>query len=607
MAYKFTASTRKVDLSIQPVSTITAGTPTNTPSPPSGNLMTWNNQTQTWQPVTSINSSEPTVVITHGWNGQIADTGWTASMASALYKQANGNANILGYDWHAQAVSIPGQAAVSVPIDVLAEGLSGAAASARRGNLEGVTLANDLHNLGVNDSNLQLIGHSNGGAVVGSAASNLLALGGQPVERITTLDAPNLSLGEVPAADLGAVVGGIVPPWTLLTRVNAMQYVHANTASQVEVYYSDGVLGRSVFGLGSPLLGSSATNVFNGRIYPNTQNFDPFDFSTYDHFRIPGWYLQTVAAAPGQGQFVAGINWAITSPNAGNWQAGNFTEQGYNTGVFGQTSVTQQNVQHLVNVTVDGFEDGTNWLGQQAQVFMRDAGNAAVGIFGGNGSQLQGGIRPADGSGGNGYLYRDVSIPQNASYLTYDLMVRTPSAGDFLTVSLGSEVIDYQPLDTADTSFRTVDPIFVGDYAGQTETLLFTLNHVGTGTPLILLDNITFSAVPQPGDANGDSKVDIDDSGHRADQLRSDRVDLEPGRLQRGRHGGRQRSGYHFDQLRPDFRRVGRRRRLCRSRARWRSSPSDCWVCLVSHGESGGRRRGILPRCPAAVDSCRLA
>ena len=84
MAYKFTASTRKVDLSIQPVSTITAGTPTNTPSPPSGNLMTWNNQTQTWQPVTSIISSEPTVVITHGWNGQIADTGWTASMASAL-------------------------------------------------------------------------------------------------------------------------------------------------------------------------------------------------------------------------------------------------------------------------------------------------------------------------------------------------------------------------------------------------------------------------------------------------------------------------------------------------------------------------------------------
>ena len=73
-------------------------------------------------------------------------------------------------------MSIPGQAAVSVPIDVLAEGLSGATASARRGNLEGVTLANDLHNLGVNDSNLQLIGHSNGGAVVGSAASNFLPL-----------------------------------------------------------------------------------------------------------------------------------------------------------------------------------------------------------------------------------------------------------------------------------------------------------------------------------------------------------------------------------------------------------------------------------------------
>jgi hypothetical protein len=44
-----------------------------------------------------------------------------------------------------------------------------------------------------------------------------------------------------------------------------------------------------------------------------------------------------------------------------------------------------------------------------------------------------------------------------------------------------------------------IDPIFIGDFAGQTETLLFTLNHVGDGTPSILLDNVTFSAVPEPG------------------------------------------------------------------------------------------------------------
>jgi hypothetical protein len=61
---------------------------------------------------------------------------------------------------------------------------------------------------------------------------------------------------------------------------------------------------------------------------------------------------------------------------------------------------------------------------------------------------------------------------------------------------LGNRIIFYQPLNTADSDFQTVTPIFVGDFAGQTATLLFTLNHVADGTPSILLDNITFSAVP---------------------------------------------------------------------------------------------------------------
>jgi hypothetical protein len=115
-------------------------------------------------------------------------------------------------------------------------------------------------------------------------------------------------------------------------------------------------------------------------------------------------------------------------------------------------------------------------------MFMRDAGNFAVKLF----------------SGSDGYLWQEVSVPQDACYLTFDLMNETPAAGDFLTVSLGDEIIYYKALNSADADFWTVYPIFIGDFAGQTTKLLFALNHVGEGTPSLLLDNITFLAAPEP-------------------------------------------------------------------------------------------------------------
>jgi hypothetical protein len=120
-------------------------------------------------------------------------------------------------------------------------------------------------------------------------------------------------------------------------------------------------------------------------------------------------------------------------------------------------------------------------------MFMRNVGNFAVKLM----------------PHSDAYLYRDISIANDASYLTFDLKVETPDARDFLTVSLGDEIIYYKALNTADSDFWTVDPIFIGDFAGKTDTLLFTLNQVGTGTPSILLDNITFLAVPEPSTLAG--------------------------------------------------------------------------------------------------------
>jgi hypothetical protein len=267
-----------------------------------------------------------------------------------------------------------------------------------------------------------------------------------------------------------------------------MQYVDVKSASQVEVYYSGLEAGRHAFGFGEPLIASNGGNRFNGLIYPGTVT-DPNNTNQWDHFRIIDWYCgkDGTPKSPGPKQFIAGIDWSILSADAGSFKAGTYAEQSLNSGVFGQFTPAQLPPVTLKKVWWDSFDTVSdyiqNWLGQHADLFLcGDIGNAVARIT----------------SGSDGYLWQEMFIPQNASYLTFDLKVETPEAGDFLTVSLDNEIIYYKALSTADSNFWTVDPIFIGNFAGQMETLLFALNHAGSGTSSILLDNITFSVTLPP-------------------------------------------------------------------------------------------------------------
>jgi len=455
-------------------------------TPPSGQVKRWDGNS--WHPVSSwsnngIDPSKPTVVIAHGWGGAIDGSTNNPTMisniAAALFDQ-DSSANILAWDWREQAAVSNG----GLVYDIRAEGLKGAALCATRGSIQGVSLAHELQNLHIGNDNLQLIGHSNGGAVVGAAGSEL-ARSGQTVKRITTLDTPNLTLSEVPFA------GTLVFPNLSLksTTVNAMQYVHPEAATQVEVYYSGppGDAGRAAFGFGAPIA-ATYSNVFNGQVYADiaVDLLSPSTWDNIDHLRIPARYSKGRSGAnPGQDQFVAAIDWSILSPNATTnpWRSANAAEQGFDTGVFKTTSITAPASIFLAKRSVDDFTNGNRWFGQHASIVAVDNnGNCAA--------QLR--------SGSDGYLFRDVSIPADAYYLTFDLKIQTPGSGDFLTVSLGDELLFYKALDAIDGDFKTVDPIYVGEFAGQTETLLFALNHVGSETPSILIDNVTFSAVPEP-------------------------------------------------------------------------------------------------------------
>lgn len=421
------------------------------------------------------------MVIAHGWHDSL-ESSWSGDIASSLTVQSkDGKVAILGWDWSAGSTGKVGTSSTpglfpSVAADLFTAGLVNASWSASNGKQQGKLLAEDMQKIGIDPSRMQLIGHSNGSAVVGSAA-NLIASKLGRVERITLLDAPNLYLGEIPQADVLLVETPL--KILLLTSVNAGQYVNINSAWQIENYFSNGIEGRSALGFGSPINNSS--NVFNGRVYPG--NIWYGGDLAYDHSRIHDWYA--IHSDPDNAD-LAGVNWSILNPENG-WRAGQFTEQGYNTAIFGTRSVGAQQFIRTVTGVIDTFDGIFDWAGQHAESLVADANH---------------GLSAGLSTGSDGYLVRELTIPTDADFMTFDFKVVTPGA--YLTVQFGEDVIFYENfLDVTD--WMTSESLFVGQWAGETNELIFILHKNSDDTALIYVDNITFEhvevgafAVPEP-------------------------------------------------------------------------------------------------------------
>ena len=428
----------------------------------SGHLLMWNG-TQ-WQPlestvgprgVSALDTSKPTDVITHGWNDSISDSNWTASLAQAIQNQQP-NANILAWDWSAQAVSNPNDPTEypNILADIDAEGLNGAAASARRGAIQGVELANELHALGVNDATLSLIGHSNGGAVIGTAASRLIELAsGVKIDSLTTLDTPELQLTELPI-----IYQKLLNSAYLNTRDYAMQYIDPSAAHNVSDYYSS---DRAAFGFGAswqPTVTNAANLDVSGFLSP----------LSIQHLSILNWYIGEIG-----GSSVSSAPTMMADGTA-------------DPTITGNTSLAVTNGTgrlHPITGLTDLFGAGTTSSGINATPVPRPSGDGySVRIAG----------------AGDGYLFKTITLPSNAEYLDFSIEVDAGTFNDFLTVSFGSEILYYRDFSVNDGALTTVDPIYIGDLAGQTRTLLFALNYGGTGSPSALIDNVSVYAVPEP-------------------------------------------------------------------------------------------------------------
>ncbi|WP_293196914.1 MULTISPECIES: choice-of-anchor K domain-containing protein [unclassified Microcoleus] len=136
------------------------------------NFNTWGNNGFQSRP---IDPNQNTYVITHGWNNtggnaknNFTPADWVAEKAQVIREQ-DPNANIVAMDWESGAKT----------------DYSKAAANTKEA---GQKLGEYLNNIGVNPKKLELIGHSLGGHIVGSAGAKYRELTGNLINLITALD-----------------------------------------------------------------------------------------------------------------------------------------------------------------------------------------------------------------------------------------------------------------------------------------------------------------------------------------------------------------------------------------------------------------------------------
>jgi hypothetical protein len=454
-------------------SQVVPGTPSVNPGagtlPPPGQALTgrlrhWDGSA--WSaPLTSTSQldpaekQKPTVVITHGWHGSVTDPAFTQKA------QSLGNSyDIFTWDWHGEANPYN----YATPLDEINDrGLTGAALATANGSWEGIRLSRDLTALGLDPSQMQLIGHSAGAAVIGTAAKNLEQSTGKEVQRLTLLDAPNLQLKEVPQSVIEPIIQAVVNPLKVdplfyikwrTSSVNALQYVDNHSVEQVEVYYSS---ARGSLGFGTALPNPTADgNIWNGDVYA-ASDFDQLKQGG-EHTRMPSWY-------------------AALNPNLPSQTHGNYTERSVNSGTF--DPVVQEIFRNETTpMTTLDFNDGSVWSGQHAVPTLQPDGHYSMRLF----------------ENSDGYLFKTIEIPDDAYYMTFDFKIENAGDGDYLSTSFESSLLGLLDLSTAGTDFTTTDPMFVGNLDGQTGMLLFALNSQGSVNASLLLDNITFYSVPEP-------------------------------------------------------------------------------------------------------------
>jgi pimeloyl-ACP methyl ester carboxylesterase len=507
-------------------------------SPPqSDTLEQYNSATNQWvAPFSFPDTGQPVIVLNFGWNSN-SDT--LLALASAISNRLPG-VYIYTWDWANFPNDPKGDANPNEKSTVadfalffdwfnlygggnINQFLAGDNAFEREliacmtnAAKQGMLLGNSLfaHGIRPDRQNIHLIGSSFGGIVSAQAAETLRIRTGSKVKQITTLDTPALYL-----------------PY-------AIDYVKPESAERVEVLYYNchGVawnafdaptVGLAMGATGGPLI-SSASNILNFQLNPWYYNsFIYFPL----HFRAVDWYLESVnASALNCDGNPYGFGWsALLNPlQCNNWPLGNKAETMGGRGCL--TPIAELGVEaglKMVDKAKDEFTSANTWLTNQFVAAWDEEGSSGLyvttpmllkqNLMSANSLSEYGKtgfVALDEGADPNiAYIYKDITVPSDAELVFFDYRFVSYNPGDTLSLSMDNNtplVIDAEVEGTSQR-YKTSLPVYVGDYAGRTITLQFTLRSAGTGSTQLYIDNLRFVAITLAEDINGDKVINIAD------------------------------------------------------------------------------------------------
>jgi len=318
--------------------------------------------------------------------------------------------------------------------------------SARRASGEqGLALAGVLGQIGLTAQNTILIGDGLGGYLASSAAG-VLGTAGNNVSRVVLLD----------------TYSSWLLPGTLVDTLSA----NLKDVTHVDNLYYGGVAGS-----GSPM---PKGNVFNFNL--NLDLVTPFE-------AIRDWYTEAIQ----KGVTIDGASVDILSHTYTGHGFEFPFRRGFGTSAWGPIMWSLDHLPDPQLLLLNDMSDPSSWNGQHAK---------AVTVAAANGANTNA-VQLTEGS--DGYMWKELTLPLNAVYLSFDAIFQGPTdSGDSLVVSFGDEIIfSDSGKSFNDTLWTNSGPIYIGDLAGQSGVLQFCLRSEGDPGSSILIGDVAV-VTPEP-------------------------------------------------------------------------------------------------------------
>ena len=228
----------------------------------------------------------------------------------------------------------------------------------------------------------------------------------------------------------------------------------------------DNYYGTGLTAVGAPMNGPAST-VYNQAVDAG-------------HSGVHDWYANTIAPSSTQGFF-----WSV--------EGGGASQRPTNTGA---TATSYYSTPIVTGGQPFYATVGSSIVGTRATLRL----SPVPVLSNGNKSQLEAAATDPPADVETGQFWTDLTIPNDAVFLSFDLFFSNNDNADYLTLQFGSNLLFTYPASSFSSGgFESSGPIAVDGFNGQTDQLLFTLHSQGGTSTEVSIDNLSFlSPAPEP-------------------------------------------------------------------------------------------------------------